>query len=147
VIRAGSRAEETCMDFRPIATCLTVAAVALAGCGGDDEPAGEPSGASSDGAAAAPSGGGPAKKAAKVGIADFKYDPEAIRVKAGGTVTWDNSDQAKHNAQTEAGAEGEFNTGDLDKGDSKKVTFKKAGEFTYYCIYHRFMEAKVEVVE
>jgi len=131
------------MDFRPIATCLTVAALALAGCGGDDEPAEKPSG----GGAAAPSAGAPAKKDAKVAISDFKYDPEAIRVKAGGTVTWDNSDAAKHNAQTEAGAGGEFNTGDLENGDSKKVTFKEAGEFTYYCIYHRFMEAKVEVVE
>jgi plastocyanin len=135
------------MDFRPIATCLTVAALALAGCGGDDEPAEKPSGASSGGGTAAPSAGGPAKKAAKVGISDFKYDPEAIRVKAGGTVTWDNSDSAKHNAQTEDETEGAFDTGDLEKGDSKKVTFKEAGEFTYYCIYHRFMEAKVEVVE
>lgn len=133
------------MDFRPIATCLTVAALSLAGCGGDDEPASEPSGASSGGGAS--SAGAPAKKAAKVAISDFKYDPEAIRVKAGGTVTWNNSDAAKHNAQTEAGAEGEFNTGDLENGDSKKVTFKEAGEFSYYCIYHRFMEAKVEVVE
>ena len=86
-------------------------------------------------------------RAAKVTIADFKYDPETIRVKAGGTVTWSNTDQAKHNAQTDDGAAGEFDTKDLEKGDSKKVTFDEAGEFAYYCIYHRFMEAKVEVVE
>jgi plastocyanin len=135
------------MLSRTLAVALGVAALAVAGCGGDEEPAAAPSSAGSTGEAAAPSAGGPAKKAAKVGIADFKYDPEAIRVKAGGTVTWDNSDSAKHNAQTDAGAKGEFNTGDLEKGDSKKVTFKEPGEFTYYCIYHRFMEAKVEVVQ
>ena len=128
------------MHLRPIAMCLAVAAIALAGCGGDDGLAGEPSGA-------APSAGGPAEKAAMVGIADFKYDPEAIRVKAGGTVTWHNADKARHNAQTEDGAKGGFDTGDLDRGDAKKVTFDQAGEFTYYCIYHRFMEAKVVVVE
>ncbi|MEK6228072.1 MAG: plastocyanin/azurin family copper-binding protein [Actinomycetota bacterium] len=135
------------MDFRPIATALTVAALALAGCGGDDESSSEPGGGGSTGEASAPSAGGPAKKAAKVGISDFKYDPEAIRVKAGGTVTWSNSDKAKHTAQTDDGAAGEFDTGDLEMGDSKKVTFDEAGKFTYYCIYHRFMEAKVEVVE
>ena len=124
------------MDLRPIATALTVAALALAGCGGDDEPAAETS---------APEA--PAKKAAKVTISDFKYDPEAIRVKAGGTVTWSSSDQTKHNAQTDDGVEGAFDTGDLEKGDSKKVAFAQAGEFTYYCIYHRFMEARVEVVD
>ena len=89
----------------------------------------------------------PGPRQTKVAISDFKYDPDAIRVKAGGTVTWTNSDKARHNAQTDDGAPGEFNTGDLDMGDSKKVTFDEAGEFTYYCIYHRFMEAKVEVVE
>jgi len=143
VIREGARAEGTGMHFRPIATCLAVAALGVAGCGGDDEPASAGSGSGD----AAPGAGGPAKKAAKVGIADFKYDPKAIRVKAGGTVTWNNSDQAKHNAQTEDGSKGAFNTGDLQKGDAKNVTFDQAGEFTYYCIYHRFMEAKVEVVD
>ena len=80
-------------------------------------------------------------------IADFKYDPETIRVKAGGTVTWSNTDMAKHNAQTDEGVDGAFDTDDLEKGDSKKVTFKEAGEFSYYCVYHRFMEARVEVVQ
>lgn len=130
------------MDFRPIATALTVAALALAGCGGDDEPSSEPSGGGG-----APSAGGPAKQAAKVAISDFKYDPETIRVKVGSTVTWSNSDKAEHTAQTEDGVEGAFNTDDLEMGDSKKVTLDKAGEFSYFCIYHRFMEAKVEVVE
>ena len=62
-------------------------------------------------------------------------------------MTWSSSDQAKHNAQTEDGVDGAFDTGDLDKGDSKKISFEETGEFTYFCIYHRFMEAKVEVVQ
>ena len=38
-----------------------------------------------------------------------------------------------------------FDTGDLDKGDSKSVTFDKPGTFTYYCRFHPFMKATVEV--
>ena len=95
MIRKPPGGEGTCMHLRSIATALTVASLALAGCGGsDDESPGEPAAAET-----------PAKKAAKVAISDFKYAPEAIRVKAGGTVTWSSSDQAKHNAQTEDGVE------------------------------------------
>ena len=95
------------MQSRTLALALGVAALAVAGCGGDEEPAAPPAAAEAS-----------AKKAATVAIADFKYDPEAIRVKAGGSVTWRSSDQAKHNAQTDDGVDGAFNTGDLEKGDS-----------------------------
>jgi plastocyanin len=123
------------MNSRPIAAALAVFALTLAGCGGDDEPAAE--------SAAQP----PAQKAAGVEISDFKYAPEAVRVKAGATVTWSNSDKAVHTAQTDEGARGAFDTGDLEKGDSKKIVFERPGKISYYCIYHRFMEARVEVVE
>lgn len=124
------------MHSRPLALALAVTALAVAGCGSEEEPAAGPVAAEAS-----------AKKAATVAISDFKYDPEAIRIKAGGSVTWSSSDQARHNAQTDDGVEGAFNTGDLEKGASKKVTFEETGEFTYYCIYHRFMEARVEVVQ
>jgi len=127
------------MTSRYIAAAI--AALAIAGCGGDDE---EPAQASGGGGQASSE---PAKQAATVDIADFKYAPPTVRVKAGGTVTWSNTDSARHNAQTETGANGAFNTMDLDKGDTKKVTFDKPGKFAYYCVYHRFMEANVEVVE
>lgn len=82
-----------------------------------------------------------------VAIEDFKFAPKAVQVKVGGAVTFDNADQAKHNAQTENGADGAFNTGDLLQDDSKAVTFDKAGTYAYYCVYHRFMTGTVEVSE
>jgi plastocyanin len=77
-----------------------------------------------------------------VDIADFKYMPETIEVSAGSTVTWTNSDTAPHTATAD---DSSFDTGDLDKGDSADVTFDEPGEFTYYCRFHAFMKATVEV--
>ena len=63
-------------------------------------------------------------------------------MKAGTEVTWTNSDDATHTATAD---DGSFDTGDLDKGDSKTVTFDEPGSFTYYCRFHPFMKATVEV--
>jgi plastocyanin len=78
----------------------------------------------------------------KVEIADYKFGPETIQVDAGTKVTFTNSDDTKHTATAD---DGSFDTGDLDQGDSASVTLSKPGEFTYYCRYHPFMKATVEV--
>src|SRR5687767_10126418 len=105
---------------RTLSCSLVVLALALGGCGGDDESGG------SDGSASA----GPAAKArAAVTIEDFNFAPEAVKVRVGGTVTWKNTDKALHNAQTDGGAEGAFDTGDLRTGDSGAVTFDEPGTF------------------
>lgn len=121
-----------------ITALLSSAVLAIAGCGGDDSTDPAPSAPKSDQGAAP-------KQAAKVDISDFKYGPDPIVVKAGGSVTWTNGDQAKHNAETDSGADGAFSTGDLGQGDSKKVAFDKAGSYAYYCSFHRFMKGTVEV--
>ena len=118
---------------RTLAASLTVLALGLGACGGDDEQ--ESAG-----------GGGGAAEAA-VDIKEFKFAPEAVKIEVGGAVTFANADKAKHNAQTDNDAKGAFDTGDLEKGDSKAVTFDEPGKFSYYCIYHRFMTGTVEVSE
>lgn len=121
-----------------------VVAVALigAGCGssGDDTTA-----ATGAGASAMPAGGGSAASAAKVDIADFKYGPPTVTVKKGGSVTWTNSDDAPHTATQTPGGSG-FDTGTLEKGDSKTVSFDEAGTFPYVCSFHAFMQGTVKVV-
>jgi len=106
----------------------------LAGCGGESSNGSE---RGSSGSAAA----------ATVEIEDFKFAPEAIEVKAGGTVTFSSRDKAKHNAQTDPGGKGAFTTADLERGDEDAVTFDEPGRYPYYCVYHRFMTGKVEVTE
>lgn len=121
---------------RITAVSLSLLALAVTGCGGDEE--------STAGSSATPAAGS-AKP--EVDIEDFKFVTETVEVEAGGAVTFANGDQAKHNAQTDAGADGAFNTNDLQKGDSKSVTFEEPGTYAYYCIYHRFMTGTVEVSE
>lgn len=128
-----------------LAGCLALLALPVAGCGSDDEEsAPEKSGAGT----AEKSVGGPAKDAVTVDIASFKFMPNPIKVKAGGTVTFVNQDKAPHTAQTDISAKrAEFNTERLETGDKKTVELGKSGKFEYFCVYHRFMEGTVEVEE
>lgn len=83
------------------------------------------------------SGGG-----TKETIADFKYKPKTITVKAGQSVTWKNTDSSNHTATADKGS---FDTGNLQKGDSKSISFSKPGTFKYHCNYHPFMHGTVVV--
>jgi plastocyanin len=90
--------------------------------------------------------GGPTVRAATIEIASFKYRPDSITLAAGGRVTWVNRDTAPHTAQN-TGEDGpaQFDTGRLTRGRHRSITFSKPGTYTYYCVYHRFMEANVIV--
>lgn len=77
---------------------------------------------------------------ARVIISNFAYSPESITVKAGETVTWVNQDSAPHSATADNES---FDTGTLQKGQSKAVTFAKAGTFSYHCTVHPTMKASV----
>ncbi|HEV7459754.1 MAG TPA: cupredoxin family copper-binding protein [Solirubrobacteraceae bacterium] len=127
-----------------LAPVLAAAALAAAGCGSSSKSSDNggvvsPPATTSSGAAA----GGAAVPAAKVLISNFKYVPPAITVKAGGAVTWTNADSAPHTATAKAGSA--FDTGTLNQGQSKKVTFSKAGTFQYTCTFHPFMSGTVVV--
>lgn len=132
----------------PIAVLLACTAVAVgsvaAGCGGGDEEATtsateEAPSATED--ANASSGGAP-ESSDEISIADFKYDPEAVTVDAGTEVVWTNSDDAAHTATAD---DGSFDTGTLNLDDSGRATFDQPGTYSYYCRFHAFMKATVEV--
>ena len=120
-------------------TLATAALLALAGCGSDDDSS---SGGSSYGGSSKDSG---ATSTDKVDIKDFKYGPEAIEVAKGTKVSFTNQDTAKHTATSKP--QGTFDSGDISKGQTKPVTFKKAGTFDYFCVYHPTMSGKVTVTE
>ena len=113
------------MTMRTPATLMVLALLAVAGCG-SEKP---------EDKAAAPS-------ADKVDIKDFKYEPETIEVKRGSKVSFTNQDTAKHTATSKP--QGAFDSGDIAKGQTKPVTFRKAGTFNLFCVYHPTMAGKVK---
>jgi plastocyanin len=118
--------------MKGVIACAGIAAViAFTGCGDDDSP----STTSSASASASES-------TDQIDIADFKYMPDAVTVSAGAEVTWTNSDDAPHTASA---SDDSFDTGDLDRGDSKTIAFDEPGTYAYFCRFHPFMKATVEV--
>lgn len=97
----------------------------LAGCGGSDEQK-----ASEETSPAA----------LTVNIEEFKFLPQTTTVKAGGTITFANRDKAPHTAEAEG-----FDSGRLDRGQSKRIRFDEPGTYEYFCDFHRFMTGTVEV--
>lgn len=85
------------------------------------------------------------KPVTKVDIKDFKFLPPNDQVKVGDKIDFTNQDTAKHTATSQP--QGTFDSGDITKGQTKPVTFEKAGTYTYYCVYHAFMKGKVKVVK
>lgn len=82
-----------------------------------------------------------------VAITNYAFDPEAITVKAGTTITWTNSDGFDHTATSDDGAPAEFDTGTLGTDAFGEVTFEESGTYAYHCDVHSYMEGTVEVVE
>ncbi len=77
-----------------------------------------------------------------VTIQNFAFSPATITVKAGDSVTWTNQDSAGHSATAD---DNSFDTGVLPQGQSKSITFSKAGTYTYHCSVHPNMKATVIV--
>jgi plastocyanin len=128
----------------PALACALLAALALlAGCGSDEEPEGAaPAPAAST---PAPASAGPAADAAVVvKIKDFLYAPETVTVKKGARVDFENLDTAPHTATIAEGAM-KFDSGTIEKGETKSVSFAKPGTYAYLCLFHPYMKGTVTV--
>ena len=95
-------------------------------------------GGASEQQAAAPAAGGDT-----VTIKGFKYMPNDLTVKAGTSVTFVNDDTAAHTAS--ASESGAFDTGGIDRGGKKSVTFDRPGTYAYICEFHPIMKGTVTV--
>jgi nitrite reductase (NO-forming) len=77
------------------------------------------------------------------------YEPPALTVPAGSTVTWKNSDSTLHtvtSGSAESGVSGtEFDSSYMAGGKTFQHTFNSAGTFDYYCTLHPFMKGQVIV--
>ena len=121
---------------------LLAGALAASACGGGSKAKTTPTATSPVGtpkttqAAATPGAQG-----ASVEIKNFAFEPKAVTIKVGQTVTWTNQDSAAH---TVAG-DGGIDSGDLPKGKSYSKTFDAEGTFDYHCSIHPQMKGQVIV--
>jgi plastocyanin len=83
-----------------------------------------------------------AADATTIAIVDFAFDPPALDIATGTTVTWINQGAAPHTATAE---DGSFDTGQLDAGQVGSHTFDQPGTFTYRCAFHPEMRGTVVV--
>ena len=107
-------------------------------CGGSAASYPSPSSAS---AAASPATAAQAGNAVR--IANFSFNPAAITLKAGQTVTWTNGDTVPHTSTSDNGA---WNSGPIQPGASFSQTFATAGTFTYHCTIHPNMHGSITVL-
>ena len=92
---------------------------------------------------AAGAGADVAAESLPVEIKDFAYNPPAIEVPVGGSVTWTNQDNVPHTA---TGIDREaLQSGAIAFDASYSQTFDTAGTYEYFCEFHPNMKGSVVV--
>lgn len=79
-----------------------------------------------------------------VAISRMTFNPGAVRVEAGSTVTWVQRDGVPHTV-TASGSSGAFNSGTMGAGQTFSHTFDKPGVYEYHCSVHPGMTGRVIV--
>ena len=92
-------------------------------------------------ASAAPGACDPNGTGTEVGILNFKFDPAALNVSTGTTVSWFNGDTTAHTVTFDAGPD----CGRVEPGAGTAFTFSAAGTFAYHCAIHPNMKGTVTV--
>ncbi len=87
----------------------------------------------------------PAAQAAAltVHISNFTFAPQALKIRAGQTVTWVNDDDIPHNVTA---VDKSFKSKVLDTGERFSFTFVHAGTYAYFCALHPHMTGSVIVM-
>ncbi len=86
---------------------------------------------------------GPAGEEVAVDIIDFSYDPDAVEIAVGDTITWTNQDGVPHTAT--ASERDVLQSGAIASGESFSETFEEAGEYEYFCEFHPNMLGTIVV--
>lgn len=77
-----------------------------------------------------------------VQIQSYSFSPATLTVKVGDSVSWTNQDSIGHSVTAD---DNSFDTGVFNQGESKSVTFSKAGTYTYHCSVHPMMKGTIVV--
>jgi alcohol dehydrogenase (cytochrome c) len=88
------------------------------------------------------------ENAIKIGAnnVEYRYFPGRTRIKAGTTVTFTNVGDTPHTATSfENGKIGTWDTGVINSGESRTITFDKPGNYYYICAPHPWMYGQIIV--
>jgi plastocyanin len=75
-------------------------------------------------------------------VQDFMFRPRRMEIAAGTTVVWTNGGQMVHTVTAE---DGSFDSGQIDPGDRRGITFSQAGTYPFHCTPHPFMRGEIVV--
>jgi len=79
---------------------------------------------------------------------DNCFVPSTVVITAGGTVTWENTDNAAHTASSgtaAGGPDGVFDSSLIMAGGSYSATLDDEGTYPYFCMVHPWMQGTVIV--
>jgi plastocyanin len=76
------------------------------------------------------------------GVEDFLFQPARLEIAAGTTVVWSNNGQVAHTVSAE---DGSFESGPIEPGQRRGITFDRAGSFPFHCTPHPFMKGLIVV--
>jgi plastocyanin len=75
-------------------------------------------------------------------IVDFRFQPDRLEVQAGTTIVWTNNGQVMHTVTAE---DGSFDSGPIEPGQQRSITFSRPGTFPFHCTPHPFMRGVIVV--
>ena len=77
-----------------------------------------------------------------VDMKGFRYRPDSIRLAAGDTVIWVNSDDEPHTITLDTAT---FDSGDIAPGSRFRWVFRQRGRLRYHCEVHPRMKGLLDV--
>ena len=72
----------------------------------------------------------------------FRFRPDSVRLMAGDTVVWSNSDDEPHTITMDTST---FDSGDIGPGSRFRWVFRQKGRFRYHCEVHPKMKGVLDV--
>jgi plastocyanin len=75
-------------------------------------------------------------------VQDFIFRPGRLEIAAGTTIVWTNDGQVMHTVFAE---DGSFDSGPIEPGERRGVTFARTGSFPFHCTPHPFMTGVIVV--
>lgn len=140
------------MNLRPAALVLA-GLLALSACGGDDTGSDERPSTTASTAATATSptvdvttgAVAATADAVRVTISRSRFDNVELRVPAGTTVVFENTDPFAHTITSTDASPVEFDSGEIGRDETFEFTFDEPGEYAYFCRIHPTMRAVVIV--